>query len=339
MNKKLFGKLQDGRAVYAFVLSNEFIEFTVLTYGATIQSLKYKGKEMVLGYETLAEYEFEDGCLGATIGRYAGRIGGAKFTLNGKIHKLFKNDGVNCLHGGKIGFNKAVWTVDETVGAGEDFVEMKYVSPDGEENFPGNLVVRARFSIVGKSVKVAYYATTDKDTFVNLTNHVYFNLLHTPVIDTHYLKLDADSFMEINENMTPTGKKMMVEGTPMDFRRAKSVFRDIDEDNEQLKIAGGYDHNFVICGEGFRKFAELSTMTDSVRMRAYTDRPCVQLYSGNFLTRRAVSGGEIAGRRCGLCLETQGYPNSMNTGNETADLLKAGETFTSVTEFEFDEYC
>lgn len=338
MNKKLFGKLQDGRAVYAFVLSNEFVELTVLTYGATIQSLKYKGKERVLGYDSLEEYVFNDGCLGATIGRYAGRIGGASFTLNGKKYKLFKNDGVNCLHGGKIGFDKAVWTVDDS-DVGDDFVEMKYISPDGEENFPGNLVVKARFSIVGKSIKIAYHATTDKDTFVNLTNHVYFNLLHTPVIDTHYLKLDADSFMEIDENMTPTGKKMMVEGTPMDFRRAKSVFRDIDENDVQLKTAGGYDHDFVIGGEGFRKFAELSTMTEGVRMRAYTDRPCVQLYSGNFLTRRLVSGGEIPGRRCGLCLETQGYPNSMNTGNETADLLKAGETFTSETMFEFGEYC
>ena len=145
--------------------------------------------------------------------------------------------------------------------------------------------------------------------------------------------------MEIDENMTPTGKKMMVEGTPMDFRRAKSVFRDIDENDVQLKFAGGYDHNFVIGGEGFRKFAELSTMTGGVWMRAYTDRPCVQLYSGNFLTRRAVSGGEIIGKRCGLCLETQGYPNSMNTDDETADLLKAGETFTSETMFEFGEYC
>ena len=134
-------------------------------------------------------------------------------------------------------------------------------------------------------------------------------------------------------------KKMMVEGTPMDFRRAKSIFRDIDENDVQLKIAGGYDHNFVIGGEGFRKFAELSTMTGGVWMRAYTDRPCVQFYSGNFLTRRAVSGGEIIGKRCGLCLETQGYPNSMNTGSETADLLKAGETFTSETMFEFGEYC
>ncbi len=339
MNKELFGKLQDGRDVYAFTISNEFIEFTVLTYGATIQSLKYKGEEKVLGYDSLEEYVQEDGCFGATIGRYAGRIGGASFTLKGKTYKLFKNDGVNCLHGGKIGFNKVVWSVDEDNGVGDDFVEMKYVSSDGEENFPGNLVVRARFSVVGKSVKVEYFATTDEDTFVNLTNHVYFNLLHTPVIDTHYLKLEADSFMEIDENMTPTGKKMMVEGTPMDFRRAKSVFRDIDENDVQLKFAGGYDHNFVIGGEGFRKFAELSTMTGGVWMRAYTDRPCVQLYSGNFLTRRAVSGGEIIGKRCGLCLETQGYPNSMNTDDETADLLKAGETFTSETMFEFGEYC
>lgn len=339
MNKKLFGKLHDGRAVYAYVLSNEFIEFTVSTYGATILSLKYKGNETVLGYDTLEEYESEDGYLGATVGRYAGRIGGAEFTLGGKKYKLSKNDGVNCLHGGKFGFNKAVWTVDDNIDVGEDFVEMKYFSSDMEEGFPGNLAVKARFSIDGKSVKVAYFATTDKDTFVNLTNHVYFNLLHTPVIDTHYLKLDADLFMEIDANMTPTGKKMVVEGTPMDFRRAKSVFRDIDEDNEQLRIAGGYDHNFVINGEGFRKFAELSTMTGGVWMRAYTDRPCVQLYSGNFLTRRLVSGGEISGRRCGLCLETQGYPNSMNTGNETADLLKAGETFTFGTVFEFGEYC
>ena len=337
MNKRVFGKLNDGSEVYAFVLSNEFLEVTVLDYGATVQSLKYKGKERALGYDTIEEYVAEDGYLGATVGRYAGRIGNAEFELGGKVYELFKNEGENCLHGGKVGFNARLWEVDEA-DCGNDFVEMKYVSQDGEEGFPGELFVKVRFSVVGKTFKIEYFAKSDKDTYVNLTNHTYFNLLGTPVIDTHYLKIEADSFMEVGEDMVSTGRKMMVEGTPMDFRRAKSIFRDIDADNEQIKIAGGYDHNFVINGEGFRRFATLSTTVDGVWMRAYTDRPCVQFYTGNFLSKRKSSGG-IIGRRCGLCLETQGNPNSMNVGDKEADLLKAGEEFRSETKFEFGEYC
>lgn len=338
MDKKLFGKNHDGKDVYAFTLSNEFVEVTVLTYGATVQSLKYKGKERVLGYDSLEEYVSASGYLGATVGRYAGRIGGAKFNLGGKEYKLFKNEGENCLHGGQIGFDKRVWDVDED-GTGENFVEMKYVSQDGEEGFPGNLTVKVRFSVSGKTFSISYYATTDKDTYINLTNHTYFNLLGDQVIDTHYFKLDADAFMEIDEEMIPTGRKMMVEGTPMDFRRAKSIFRDIDADDAQINIAGGYDHNFVINGNGFRKFAELSTTVDGVWMRAYTDRPCVQFYSGNFLGKIAVHGGVIIGKRCGLCLETQGYPNSMNVGDVKADLLKASEEYRSETQFLFGEFC
>lgn len=206
MDKKLFGKNQDGKDVYAFTLSNEFVEVTVLTYGATVQSLKYKGKERILGYDSLEEYVSASGYLGATVGRYAGRIGGAKFNLGGKEYKLFKNEGENCLHGGQIGFDKRVWDVDED-GTGENFVEMKYVSKDGEEGFPGNLTVKVRFSVSGKTFSISYYATTDKDTYINLTNHTYFNLLGDQVIDTHYFKLDADAFMEIDEEMIPTGRK------------------------------------------------------------------------------------------------------------------------------------
>lgn len=336
MDKKLFGKLHDGRDVYALTLSNEFLKVTVLTFGATVQELKYKGKDRVLGYDSLEEYEKNDGFLGATIGRYAGRIGGAKFELNGKKYKLFKSEGENCLHGGRTGFGHVLWEIG---ACGDDYAELKYISSDGEEGFPGNLAVKVRFSVIGKSLKISYSATTDKDTFVNLTNHTYFNLLGTPVIDTHYLKLDADAFMEVDDKMVPTGKKMMVEGTPMDFRRAKSIFRDIDADDAQIRIAGGYDHNFVINGSGFRKFAELSTMVDGVWMHAYTDRPCVQFYSANFLTERNVYDGAISGKRCALCLETQGYPNSMNVGDSVSDLLKSGETLQTETQFVFGEYC
>lgn len=337
MEKSLFGKLQNGEDVFAYTISSGNLTAKILNYGGTIQSLRYDDKEVVLGYDTIEEYVNNDGYFGATVGRYAGRIGDATFKLNGKRYRLEKNDGESCLHGGKVGFDKVLWNVDEENGVGDDFVEMTYLSADGEGGFPGNLSVKVRFYIENNGLGIRYFAKTDKDTYINLTNHTYFNLLHTRSIDFSLLKLEADEYFEAGEKLVPTGEKKSVKGTPFDFKWATPINDWIDLEDKQIEIAGGYDHNFVINGKGFRKFAELTTTVSGLKMVGFTDRPCVQFYSGNFITTRKVSGGEMIGKRSAICLETQGYPNSMNVGDAKADLLKAGETYESVTEYRFKE--
>ena len=332
MSKTFFGKSDTGEEIYKFTLSNESVSLSVIEYGASIQSLTFRGREMVLGYDELNDYLKYTDCFGAIVGRYANRIENGSFSLNGKEYSLYKNDGNNTLHGGKIGYHRVKWTGREEA----DKIVMEYFSKDGEEGFPGNLKVTVIYHLCDDGIGIEYTAKCDKDTVVNLSNHTYFNLSGgKETIENQYLTLNADSFTPIKAGLIPTGEVRSVENTPFDFRKPKLIGRDINSDDEQLKIAGGYDHNFVINGSGYRRFAEMHSSATGISMCCYTDMPGVQVYSGNFLNDRIIKGGNEIHKRYGLCLETQFFPNSVNIPSFPSTVLKAGEIYKSRTDYRF----
>lgn len=335
MEKVLFGKLSRGEEVNAYVIKGENLEVTLLDYGATVQSLKFKGVDVVLGYDTAEEYENSTCYFGACIGRVANRIKGAKFSIGKNTYGLYKNDNGNTLHGGQYGFDKYVWEVESYT---DTEIKFKRLSPDKEEGFPGNLLVGVRYYVEGDNLGIEYLAVSDKDTPVNLTNHTYFNFNDGETAENMFLAIHADYFTPIDKNLIPTGEIKEVKGTPMDFNWAKFVGKDIEEDDEQLELANGYDHNFVLRGEGFREVAVLSSARKNILMRCFTDRPALQLYSGNFLDGEHGKGGRVYAKRYGVCLETQAFPNAVNEADFPSCILKKDQVFRSVTEFRFEDF-
>ena len=330
-----FGKLSDGRSVSAARLTNgSGASMTVMDYGATVQSLCIPDRDgkpidVVLGYDTAAEYEKHGDYLGATIGRVGNRIGKAEFSLNGKTYNLAKNDGENHLHGGTEGFDKKIWRM----AAQGDSLLCWRVSPDGEENYPGNLKVQVLFTLTPDNrLCLTYDADTDADTLVNLTNHSYFNLAGKGDVLGHRLQLFAERFAENDSGCLPTGKLLRVDGTPFDFRAEKEIGTDIGADDEQLKRAGGYDHNYVLSGS---KAAVLYSPESGIEMTVETDLPGMQFYSANFLTERQGKGGSVMHRRDAACFETQLYPNAMNCYAFPSPVLRAGAHLHTETSYAF----
>ena len=218
----------------------------------------------------------------------------------------------------------------------DDGVEFTYFSKDGEENYPGNLSVTVTFKALSDGLRIDYTATTDKPTPLNLTNHAYFNLSpDKESVSDHFIRIDADSFTPIDDNWVVTGETRKVEGTVFDFRKMKRIGEDIDKDDDQLKIAGGYDHNFVLNGSGFRKCVTVYEEKSGIEMDCYTDMPGLQFYSGNLLTERKIASGATVNKRYALCLETQKFPNSVNIDGFPNTILMPGEKFTSRTEYRF----
>lgn len=331
----IFGKLSDGTPVRAAKLCNKNgMCLTVLDYGATVQSLivpNAAGKpiDVVLGYESAQEYEENDAYLGAVVGRVGNRIGGAVFSLGGKTYTLAKNDGANTLHGGTRGFDKRIWDLC----CGENEIVLHRVSPDGEEGYPGNLDVQVRYALGEDNVlTIAYTATSDADTVVNLTNHSYFNLDGGGSVLNHKLTIGAERFLENDNGCLPTGKFLSVAGTPFDFREEKVIGRDICQENEQLRCGSGYDHNYVLSGG---TAAILRGAESGLCMRVTTDLPGMQFYSGNFLTPRRGKGGQQIDYRYGICLETQLFPNGLQFWGFPSPILHAGEQMYSETSFAF----
>lgn len=315
-----------------FKITNGDMSLIVADYGATILSLKYKGKEMTLGYDDIDEYKKQDGYLGATIGRFANRIANGSFTFNGVKYDLYKNFGNSSLHGGKVGFDSVIWDVK----AKDNIVTAVYYSKDMEEGYPGNLRVQVDFCVNTDGIELLYTAQSDKDTVINLTNHTYFNLSEgKESVENHYLTLNADYYTPIDNEYIPTGEIRNVENTPFDFRKAKRIGERINDTDEQLRFAGGYDHNFVINGKGYRKSAEVYSETSGITMTCYSNMPGVQFYSGNLLTDRKGRNGQSIKWREGLCLETQFFPNSVNEPKFPLFVLKAGKKFQSKTEYRF----
>lgn len=334
ITKRPFGALEDGTAVSLWELTNERgLTAQVLDYGVTIRSVLVPDKrgklvDVVLGYDTLKEY-VRDGCyLGTTVGRCANRIKGASFELNGKTYPLYANNGENHLHGGKRGFNKYVWHGEQTGEA----VTFSRLSPDGEEGYPGNLQVQVTIGWEGDSLTIRYEATTDQDTVVNLTNHSYFNLNGKGKINGHLLQVAADHYTLNGRDGIPTGEVVSVEGSAMDFRTPKTIGQDAGKKEPCVSFFNGYDSNFIISGHPFATAVGDKT---GITLIADTDQPGVQLYTANALGPRLGKKGSFYGFRSGFCLETQNYPDAIHHPQWPGCILKAGETYRSVTTYTF----
>jgi aldose 1-epimerase len=291
----------------------------------------------VLGYEDLDSYRTGGGSIGVTVGRYANRIAGGTFTLNGALYDVGRNEkDYNHLHGGTEGFQAKNWAVKSVE---ENAFTLQYVSQDGEMGYPGTVTVSVRVAVEDNTLQLAYTAVSDKDTVINLTNHAYFNLNGYnggDVLNTQ-LQIFADAITPINEKLIPTGELMCVENTPLDFRTMKPIGQDIHADHEQLRFANGYDHNFVLKNDAQKRLAVTAVSPESgIRMECYTDQPGVQLYTANFLNTAFGKGGPMYQYQ-GFCLETQHFPDSPHHDNFPTTVLKAGETFNSITEYAFSK--
>ena len=330
-----FGTLASGEKIGLFTLENENMKLLLSEFGANMVRLQFKGKDVILGYDTLEDYLTRGDYFGAVVGRVANRIGGGKFTLNGKEYILNKNFcNSSTLHGGNVGFNSVKWT--GRAFDNENAVEFSYLAKDMEEGFPGNLAVTVKYTLLPDGVRLEYRAKGDKDTVVNLSNHAYFNLSggREPVTG-HYLTISADAFTAVDDVFVPTGEIIKVKGTPFDFNERKLIGKDIDKPDEQLAFAGGYDHNYILKGEGFRKVATAECTESGVTMDCYTDMPGMQFYSGNMLNKRKIFDGIEADWRYALCLETQFFPNAVNIPSFPSITLKAGDEYASKTEYRF----
>lgn len=348
--KKLFGKLSNGQEVYEYTLRNaKGMEAKIINYGAIVVSLTAPDKkgvyaDVVLGYDSLDSYEADKSFFGTIVGRYGNRIAKGLFTLDGIKYQLTINNGENHLHGGINGFFKKVWTVENFKAvdtSGSASITLKYVSKDGEEGYPGTLVLLVKYNLTNDNeLEIKYTATTDKKTIINPTHHSYFNLTGdmTKTILDHELMIDADKYTPVDKSLITTGTFTDVENTPMDFRSAKKIGRDIDTDYEQLKFGGGYDHNWVLNKhpEKIFKCASLYEASSGRLMEVWTDQPGLQFYSGNFLDGTLKGKqGIMYEKRTGLCLETQVYPDSPNKPDWPSPVLEPGKFYNQTTIYKF----
>ncbi len=339
ITKKEFGKTENG-SVISFTLDNgNGLSAEILNLGGIIRRLVFNGTDVVLGREDVDAYVNGNGYFGALIGRNSNRIENSEFELNGKTYKLAVNDHeVNNLHGGLKGFNSKIWTA-EIIDKEEPQLVLSTVSPDGEEGFPGNVNVKVTYTLTkDNSIKIHYEGTTDADTVLNMTNHSYFNLNghNSGNIKNHTLTLDCSFYTPNTEICVPYGEVLSVSGTPFDFTKGKVVGEEIESDYPQLKMFKGYDHNLVINGTGYRKFAELTGDITGITMEAYTDLPAVQLYTGNYTEADTPckDGAEYQMYQA-LCLETQVFPNALKYSHFPSPILKKGEKYDTTTEYKF----
>jgi aldose 1-epimerase len=342
--KQSFGETGDGQQIDLYILTNKNgMEAAITNYGGTVVTLKVpdrNGKlaDVVLGYDKLNDYADGRAYFGAIAGRYANRIANAKFTLDGTTYTLPKNDGENHLHGG---FNKRVWTAQDVSSDAGEALELAYLSKDGEEGYPGNLSVKVLYTLTGQNeLKIEYSATTDKDSVVNFTNHSYFNLAGqgNGNILQQQLMIRADRFTPIDATSIPTGELRSVKGTPFDFTNATAIGARIDQDDQQLRMGRGYDHNWVLNGgtAGALSLAAQAYDPQSGRLlEVWTTEPGLQFYAGNFLDGIRGRDGKIYNRRDAFCLETQHFPDSPNHPNFPSTVLKPGQHFQSTTVYKF----
>ncbi len=334
-----FGSLDDGSTASLVTLKNDKgMEVSVTNYGGIITSIMAPDRDgrfdnVVLGFNNLDDYLEGHPYFGAIVGRYANRIAGGRFELDGEVYELATNDGDNHLHGGEQGFDKVLWDYDVI---DEQTVTLSYLSPDGEEGYPGNLDVEVTYSLTDDNeLRIDYRARTDRTTPVNLTNHSYFNLTGDPTegILDHYLRIDADHYTPVDDGLIPTGEREQVEGTPFDFTTMERVDARIGQ------VPGGYDHNWILNrpDEGLRQVAVLQDEESGRIMRVFTDKPGLQFYSGNFLdgSLRDHEGRPIH-RHAALCLETQYFPDSPNQPDFPSTILTEDETYRTTTTYRFD---
>ena len=341
-----FGEVE-GTAVRLYTLTNASgMEARITNYGGILTHLFTPAadgslEDIVLGYDTLAEYLDRSPYFGSLIGRYGNRIAGATFTLDGTTYELAANNGPNHLHGGNRGLDKVIWAAEPFEEADRQGLVLTYTSPDGEEGYPGTLRVRVTYTLTDENAFIVdYHATTDRPTPVNLTQHTYFNLAgdrSEHVLD-HVLALGADRFTPVDSTLIPTGDLRSVANTPFDFREPTAIGVRIRASDPQIGIGGGYDHNFVLNGVADSlKFAARITEPLSGRiMEVYTTEPGMQFYTGNFLDGSITGKGRRYIRHSGFCLETQHFPNSPNQPDFPSTILRPEAAYTSRTVFAFD---
>ncbi len=345
--KKPFGKV-DGKDVALYTLtSDNGMTMSATEYGGIVTSFfapdrTGKMDDIVLGYDTVEGYVKNNPFFGAIIGRYGNRIGKARFSLGGKEYSLSVNDGQNCLHGGKKGFDKVVWSGRETKRGDAVGVEFTYASKDGEQGFPGNLDATVVYWLTNSNeFTVEYAAVTDKETVVNMTQHNYWNLAgeNSGDILNHELAIFADAYTPVDAGLIPPGELAPVKGTPMDFTQPAAIGSRIGADFEQLKLGKGYDHNWVLrrnTPDGLEPAALLVERNSGRRMEVLTTEPGMQFYSGNFLDGSIVGKkGRPYAQRNGLCLETQHFPDSPNKPAFPTTTLKPGQKYKSTTSYKF----
>ena len=344
IQKTVFGKTKDGAAVDLFTLTNaNGMKAKIMTYGAILTELHVpdrqgRSDDVVLGFDDLESYLKGHPHFGATTGRVANRIAKGKFTLDGKEYTLAVNNGPNSLHGGLKGFDKVVWKAESKEASEGVAVQLTYVSPDGEEGYPGNLTTVVNYTLTNQNeLRIDYKATTDKATPVNLTNHSYFNLAGPQSGDIlgHELTLAADEYTPADDTLIPTGEIRSVKGTPLDFTKAATIGSRIAQVADKT---GGYDHNFVLRGKG--KSLALAARAYEPKtgrvMEMYTTEPAVQLYTGNFLDGKLKGkGGVMYQKHQAFCLEAQHFPDSVNHPEFPSVILRPGQTYTQTTVYKF----
>jgi aldose 1-epimerase len=320
------------------------MEVGVSSYGATLVSLVAPDRngtlaDVALGYDDVADYVRNEGYFGATIGRNGNRTGGAKITINGKEYALEANDGENNLHSGPAGMDKRIWKME--ISEKDLSVTFSCRSPDKDQGFPGNMDVSVTYTLTDENeLQISYTGKTDADTIANLTNHSYFNLAGhgSGKIHGHYLWLNAEAFTPINEKRIPCGEIRGLAGTAFDFRTPRPIGENIEKEEEQLILAGGYDHNFVLNEQNgkIRRIAEVFEPSSGRVLEVYTDCVGVQFYSGNSIKNTPIGkAGVVYGHRSGFCLETQFYPDANHHAHFPSPILKAGETYKTVTLYKF----
>lgn len=346
-----FGKMPDGRDVSLYTLMNaRGMKAEITNYGGIIVRLyapdrQGKLEDVVLGFDSLDGYLKSSPYFGALIGRVGNRMAHGRFTLDGKTYSLATNNspgGLPChLHGGNVGFDKVLWQAEPFIGHDLAGLRLTYLSPDGEEGYPGNLAVTVTYTLENdNSVKIKYVATTDQPTPVNLTQHSYFNLKGEGLGDIlgHVLTIKASHMTPVNAGLIPTGAITPVKGTPFDFTSPQVIGDRVDASDQQIRFGGGYDHNWVIdrTTDGLEHVATVSEPVSGRTMEVWTKEPGIQFYCGNFLDGSAIGKrGNPYPFRSGLCLETQHHPDSANQPGFPSVILRPGETYSTETVYRF----
>ncbi len=345
ISKKPFGTLKSGEQADLYTLTNKLGAWVSITnYGGIITAICVPNRDgrlvdVALGCASAEAYQPNDGYLGALIGRVGNRIGKGVAALNGRALQLARNSNGQHLHGGNVGFDQKLWTA--TVDEETSSLRLEYTSPDGEENYPGALQVRATYTWTERcQLQIHYEASSDKDTLCNLTNHSYFNLSGegSGSVVNHHLMIAADRLTIVDADAIPTGELRDVTGTPFDFRTMRPIAEGLlfEATDEQLRFGGGFDHNYALNGSGYREIAQVYSPDSGIKMAVSTDQPGVQLYIGNFLDgKRVGKSGKAYEKRGGLCLETQFFPDSVNHPEFAPCVLKAGEKYDTITAYTF----
>ncbi len=343
-DRKAFQQTIDGKQTDLFILKNKNgMTAAITNYGGRITSLLVPDKngnmtDVVVGFGSVGDFvNSSEAYFGATIGRVGNRIANGRFTLDGKEYSLFKNNGPNTLHGGKKGFQAVVWDASQP---SDTSLVLHYLSPDGEEGFPGSLDVTVTYSLTSDNgFKCDYVAKTDKKTLVNLTNHAFFNLNGegSGTVNNHVLQINADRYTPVDSTLIPIGKIAPVAGTPFDFTKPTPIGARVEANNEQLTFGKGYDHNFVLNGgTGMKKAATVIGDQSGIQMDVYTEEPGLQFYGGNFMqAKNTFKNGKKDEFRTAFCLETQHFPDAPNQPDFPSIVLSPGETYKTSSVYKF----